>query len=158
MTSITPLLLRLGTHCLWVMGVLSLANPRIPLRSGLQARCGNPMKYFNITLLLYLLSTLTGVSACEKSPREGVVLYAGTTTLVGGGRTLVTFLDTDDGAHTARVDTLASALFRIKCHGQEHEVSARQGEWTVPLCGVRLLVQDVVRQTLPFVRLTIAWE
>ncbi len=116
------------------------------------------MKYFNIAVVWYCLLTLPGVSACEKSPREGVVLYAGATTLVGGGRAVVTFLDTGDGLRTASGDTLASALFRIKCHGQEQEVSARQGEWTATLCGVRLLVQDVVRQTLPSVRLTIAWE
>jgi len=116
------------------------------------------MKYLIIIALFCCLLPLTGILACEKSPREGVVLYVGATTLVGGGRAVVTLLDIGNEVRAAQGDTVASAMFRIRCHGLEQEVSARQGEWTNPLCGVRLLVQDVVRQTLPSVLLTIAWE
>jgi hypothetical protein len=104
------------------------------------------------------LILLAACASCEKSPREEVVLFAGSTTLVAGGRAVLTLLDSEQFMDEASGDTLTSARFSIRCSGQSHEFSARPGSWVEAPCGVRLRVNEVYQQTLPTVEFDIAWE
>lgn len=104
------------------------------------------------------LVLLACLAACENSPREGVILHAGATTLVDGGRVVVTLLAAENTYRISTADSLLVAHFRLRCAGQNHELSLPAGSWSDSPCGIRLRVNEIFQKTLPAVDLDIAWE
>jgi len=104
------------------------------------------------------LVLLASLAACEDSPREGVILHAGATTLVDGGRVVVTLLDAENTYRISTADSLLVAHFRLRCDGQNHDLSVPAGSWSDTPCGIRLRVNEIFQKTLPAVDLDIEWE